>query len=78
MAIAVVFVATATLPSATEACGDETSMTACELIEMSLEMKRPSRERARVVMESVKKTGCTLPQRSKDRRAVMQGHSEYD
>merc|ERR1712227_40158 len=72
VAIAVVLVATVTLPTATEACGDETSMTACELIEMSLEMKRPSRERARVVMESVQKTGCTLPQRSKDRRAVMQ------
>ena len=78
MAIAVVFVATVTLPSATKACGDETSMTACELIEMSLEMKRPSRERARVVIASVKKTGCALPQRSKDRRAIGQGDSEYD
>merc|ERR1712224_763005 len=44
--------ATATLPSATEACGDETSMTACELIEMSLEMKRPSKDR-RAVMQQV-------------------------
>ena len=78
MAIAVVFVAIAALPSTTEACGDENVMTACELVETTMEMKRPSKERARVIVASVKKIGCALPQWKGDRRAMGQGDSEYD
>merc|ERR1712223_787217 len=72
VAIAVVFVAIAALPSTTEACGDENIMTACELVETTMEMKRPSKERAMVIVASVNKIGCALPKWKGDRAAMGQ------
>ena len=78
MAIAVVFVAIAALPSTTEACGDENIMTPCELVETTMEMKKPGKERMRVMIASVMKSGCALPKWRGDKAAMGQGDSEYD
>merc|ERR1711944_244727 len=74
LAVAVAFVAAATLPSAIEACGEYTK-TACELIEMALDHdqnRRPSQEKAAMMIASVRATGCAPPQRSSNRQAMGQ------
>ena len=78
LAVALALVALAAL---IEACGDDNSMTACELTEeMAFNGRRPrgqaEREKAKRTMASVTEIGCPVPEWGGDRRAMRQGTSE--